>query len=89
MDPDHFIKHRLYRQHTSIYGMSFVKVNINIIKIKDLSKLGRDLKKTIIIDNLPDNFKLQVNNGFFIKTWNEDIKDSQLHDLQKLLIGKY
>lgn len=53
--------------------------------IKDLSKLGRDLNKTIMIDNMPENFKLQPNNGLWIKTWNEDIKDLELLHLEKLL----
>ena len=30
---------------------------------KDLSKIGRDLSRTIIVDNLADNYKLQPNNG--------------------------
>lgn len=50
-----------------------------------MSKIGRDLSKVIIIDNLPDNFKLQQNNGLFIKTWNDDMKDTQLNDFSKLL----
>jgi CTD small phosphatase-like protein 2 len=47
------------------------------------------LSRVIIIDNLPDNFKLQQNNGLFIKTWNEDIKDTQLFDFSKLLRDLY
>ncbi|MCQ2817175.1 MAG: HAD family hydrolase [archaeon] len=70
------IKYRLYRTHTSINGMCFVK---------DLSKLGRDLKRVIIIDNLCDNFKLQPNNGLGIKTWTEEIRDTQLIDMGNLL----
>ena len=73
LDPDKkYIKHRLYRQHTSITGMSFVK---------DLSKLGRDLNRVIIIDNLVDNFKLQPNNGLGIKTWLDEMNDCQLNDI--------
>lgn len=53
--------------------------------VKDLSKIGRDLSKTIMIDNMPENFKLQPNNGLWIKTWNEDIKDLELFHLEKLL----
>ena len=75
----------MYRQHTSLSGMSFVKV-IKII-IRDLSQIGRDLSRCIIVDNLADNFKLQQNNGLFIKTWNGDIKDNQLIDLKKILTG--
>ena len=70
------IKYRLYRQHTSIEGMSFSK---------DLSKLGRDLNKVIIIDNLSDNFKLQPNNGIPIGTWTEDMRDTELVDIGNFL----
>ena len=52
---------------------------------KDLMRLGRDINKIIIIDNLKDNFKLQPNNGLFIKTWTSDINDNQLYDLEKIL----
>ena len=70
------IKYRLYRQHTSIVGCNVYK---------DLSKIGRDLSKTIIIDNLRENFKMQPNNGIFIKTWTSDINDIQFRDLKKIL----
>jgi CTD small phosphatase-like protein 2 len=43
------VKARLYRQHTSQNGPFLVK---------DLSLLGRDIEKTIIIDNISDNFIL-------------------------------
>lgn len=42
-----------------------------------------------MIDNMPENFKLQPLNGLWIKTWNEDMKDSQLLDLFKLLKDIY
>jgi CTD small phosphatase-like protein 2 len=41
------IKYRLYRQHAIHYGRGFVK---------DLSRIGRDLSKTIIVDNIAENF---------------------------------
>jgi CTD small phosphatase-like protein 2 len=56
--------------------------------VKDLSKLGRDMNKIIIIDNLPDNFKQQPNNGLGIRTWQDDIKDRELYDIAKILKGK-
>lgn len=37
--------------------------------IKDLSRIGRDLKKIIILDDLSSNFKLQKDNGVKIKSW--------------------
>ena len=75
-------QYRLYRQHTTIVGNNVYK---------DLSKLGRELSKTIIIDNLRENFKLQNNNGIFIKTWTSDVNDTQFKDIKKILkdIVKY
>ena len=66
--------YRLYRQHTSLSGITFYK---------DLSKIGRNLGKTLIVDKLSDNFKLQPNNGIHIWTWIDDMKDTQLFDLEK------
>jgi Dullard-like phosphatase family protein len=77
IDPDNkYINHRLYRSHTTICNFTFVK---------DLSKIGRNLNKTIIVDNLADNFKLQPNNGIQIGTWTDDMKDTQLNDLALIL----
>ncbi len=53
--------------------------------VKDISKLGRDLSKTIIIDNVWENFQLQPENGIFIKTWIDDKNDTSLIDLMPLL----
>ena len=77
IDPDNkYINHRLYRSHTTICNFTFVK---------DLSKIGRNLNRTIIVDNLADNFKLQPNNGIQIGTWTDDMKDTQLNDLGLIL----
>ena len=56
---------------------------------RDLVNLGRNLAKTIIIDNIPENFILQPNNGLSIKTWTHDIHDTQLIDLNKILKDIY
>jgi CTD small phosphatase-like protein 2 len=56
-----------------------------------MSKIGRDLRKSIIVDNMPQNFRLQKDNGIFIKTfWGEDNKDTALIDLIPILanVGK-
>ena len=77
LDPNHTnIKYRLYREHTQARGVLF---------LKDLTKLGRDLKKLIIIDNVSENFALQPENGIFIKTWIDDIEDDWLFKLIPLL----
>lgn len=68
--------HRLYRQHASQLGNVYVK---------DLSKLGRNLSKTLIIDNVADNFQLQCENGIYIKSWFGDECDDALDQLIPLL----
>ena len=53
--------------------------------IKDISRLGRDLSKIIIVDNMPQNFRLQTENGIFIKTfYGEDTNDTALIELALL-----
>ena len=70
--------HRLYRIHTIIRGNDFVK---------DLSKLGRDLSRTIIVDNMEQNYKLQPYNGITIRPfWGKDTNDTALFDLLNILI---
>ena len=65
--------------------MNRSKTNPYPLIIKDLSKLGRSLQKTIIVDNLAENFLLQKDSGIFIKTWTDDKYDTQLRDLIPLL----
>ena len=53
-----YFEYRLYRHHAIFDGKEY---------IKDLSKLGRDIRKIVIVDNLPQAFKLHRNNGICIK----------------------
>jgi len=76
IDPERLVHHRLYRQHALPWGPLFAK---------DLSRLGRDLDRTLIIDNVQENFMLQPNNGIFICPWYEDPNDTALYTLQPLL----
>ena len=59
-----YFEYRLYKEHTKFNGKDY---------IKDLSKLGRDLRRIIIIDNIPQSFKLQKNNGICIKPFYGDV----------------
>jgi len=79
LDTDGIISYRLYRQHTNLCG--------NVYQ-KDLSRLGRDLSKTLIVDNNAENFQLQPDNGIYIKSWYDDPDDSALLHLAPLLIGR-
>ena len=73
-----FFAKRLYRQHT---------IFMNNTYIKDLTRLGRDLSKIIIVDNMPQNFGLQRENGIFIKNFfGEDKNDTALNDLTHILL---
>jgi len=91
IDTKKCISHRLYRDHALTKGSHFLKVMSFFIFIftfkKDLSKLGRDLKKIIIIDNLAENFELQPENGIFIQSWYGDPEDRALFELAPLLKG--
>lgn len=59
IDPTRLINLRLYKQHT---------VEINSILVKDLTVLGRDMSKIIIIDNFASSFQLQPDNGIEISS---------------------
>lgn len=80
LDSNKSVTYRLYRQHTSKAMNSHVK---------DLSKLGRNLETTIIVDNIPENFQLQPENGIYIKSWFKDPDDCALMELMPLLKGNY
>jgi len=74
-----YFEHRLYRQHMIIIDNEFVK---------DLTRIGRPLDKIIIVDNMPQNFRLQKENGINIKSfWGEDIYDTSLINLTNILIN--
>ena len=44
------------------------------------------MKRTVIVDNLEENFSLQPENGLAIKTWLTDPKDTALFQLAPLLL---
>jgi CTD small phosphatase-like protein 2 len=56
-----------------------------MVFVKDLSRIGRPLNKTIIVDNVAENFSLQPDNGIFIKSWFDDMTDTALLELAPLL----
>ena len=74
-----YFNYRLYREHCSIIDNDF---------IKDISLIGRDLSKMIIVDNMQQNFKLQKENGILISSfWGEDDNDKVLLQLGKILVS--
>ena len=77
-----YFSYNLYKEHTIIYGKEY---------IKDITKIGRDLNKMIIVDNLGSNFRLNKENGILIYPfYDENNKnDSALIELKKILILIY
>ncbi|XP_076906192.1 uncharacterized protein LOC143562194 [Bidens hawaiensis] len=77
LDPDgKIISHRAYRESCTFEDGSHTK---------DLTVLGVDLAKVAIIDNYPQVFRLQVNNGIPIKSWFDDSSDCELITLLPFL----
>ena len=76
------VSHRLYRQHCVQVSSSEIMGRSERIE-KDLRLLGRDIKKTIIIDNLLANFiDTCPLNGIEIESWYGD--DPNFTDIELL-----
>ena len=66
-----------FREHAIIVGDDFVK---------DLTRIGRGLDRIIIVDDMPQNFRLQRQNGITIKPFlGDDVNDMALYDLLPIL----
>ena len=77
LDPFKKISYRLFREHCT-------KAD-NGLFIKDLNRLGRNLKDVIIIDNNPVSFTANKTNGLPILTWHSIQSDNELIKLIPLL----
>ncbi|CAM0881797.1 unnamed protein product [Alopecurus aequalis] len=77
LDPDgKLISQRIYRESCIFSDGSYTK---------DLTILGVHLAKVAIIDNTPQVFQLQVDNGIPIKSWFDDPSDQELVELLPFL----
>ncbi|XP_076929729.1 uncharacterized protein LOC143594264 isoform X2 [Bidens hawaiensis] len=77
LDPDgKIISRRAYRDSCIFADGSYTK---------DLTVLSVDLAKIVLIDNSPQVFRLQVNNGIPIKSWFDDPSDCALISLLPFL----
>jgi RNA polymerase II subunit A small phosphatase-like protein len=80
LDRNKLISKRLYRdsctQHNTYQFLS-----------KDLTKIENfDLASTVIVDDKPENFDLQKDNGIRIRAWfNDDPLDRELQKVEMVL----
>mmetsp|Transcript_38576 Transcript_38576/g.121555 ORF Transcript_38576/g.121555 Transcript_38576/m.121555 type:complete len:339 (+) Transcript_38576:449-1465(+) len=71
------IAHRLFREHTC---------HLKGLHVKDLSRLNRNLAKTIIVDNSPESYLMQPENAIPIKPFFGDTSDTALLELIPFLL---
>eukprot|EP01016_Furgasonia_blochmanni_P038303 TRINITY_DN4610_c0_g2_i4.p1 TRINITY_DN4610_c0_g2~~TRINITY_DN4610_c0_g2_i4.p1 ORF type:complete len:396 (-),score=77.28 TRINITY_DN4610_c0_g2_i4:356-1453(-) len=72
LDPERQIPFRLFREHCTLQEGIYVK---------DLDRLGRDLKDVIIIDNSPNSFKLHQGNAIRVENFIDDREDRELLEM--------
>ena len=72
LDSTRCIRRRLFRDACCPYEGNYVK---------DLSRLGRPLRDTIIVDNSPHSYIFQPNNAIAIGTFIDDPEDRELLEL--------
>ena len=76
IDKNGYCSFRLFREHCTM---------INNAYVKDLKRLGRDLKDIIIVDNSPISYWLNPENGLPILSWFDDKNDKELYNIIPIL----
>lgn len=72
IDQKRLISHRLYRDSCKEVEGKFVK---------DLSQLGRDLKRVVIVDDNPNSYIFQPENAIPVPPFVDDLRDGELKKL--------
>lgn len=72
LDPKGLISHRLYRDSCRELEGRYVK---------DLAETGRDLRKSVIVDDNPNSYSLQQGNAIPIIPFEDDVNDRELEKL--------
>jgi carboxy-terminal domain RNA polymerase II polypeptide A small phosphatase len=78
LDPKGICTSRLFREHCTFYNGIFVK---------DLSKIDRDQRDLLIIDNSPNSYLFQPESALPIVSWYDDMSDTILYDYIPMLQG--
>jgi RNA polymerase II subunit A small phosphatase-like protein len=76
LDIHKVIDARLFREGCVQYQGGFVK---------DMSRLGRDIAKAVIVDNSPASYLFQPGSAIPIETWFDDPHDQELLNLMPFL----
>jgi len=76
LDSTKVVHHRLFRDACTNYKGNFVK---------DMSRLGRELKHILIIDNSPTSYLFHPENALPCETWYDDERDTELLQLIPIL----
>ncbi|KNB44622.1 hypothetical protein JH06_1526 [Blastocystis sp. subtype 4] len=76
IDPHCCIAYRLFRENCRLF---------NGVLVKDLSILGRDLSKVVLVDNLRDSYILQPANGICCESFFGNKSDEELMHLLPFL----
>jgi RNA polymerase II subunit A small phosphatase-like protein len=76
LDKQRVVKARLFREACVHHKGNYVK---------DLGRMGRDLRKIIIIDNSPASYMFNPENAVPVESWFDDVNDTELFDLIPVL----
>jgi len=76
LDKGKVVHYRLFREACVNYKGNYVK---------DLNRLGRDIKETLIVDNSPSSYLFHPENAIPIETWFDDESDTELQELFLIL----
>jgi RNA polymerase II subunit A small phosphatase-like protein len=77
IDVHNTVSHCLHRTHCTFWQ--------NEIYVKDLSRLGRPIENTILLDNNPDCYLFQPENAIPINSWYDDESDQDLEHVLGIL----
>ena len=76
LDPTAMCSYKLFREHCTFFNNAYVK---------DLTKLGRNMKDVIIVDNSPVAYLFQPENAMPAVSWYDDPTDCELARIATIL----